>query len=74
MFSVDFERTTFAKRNAMSHPRQRDLASQESLGIDQEIALLLTAIEQETVPDRLTKLATELQNALIQKRRCEKEE
>ncbi|MDX8528961.1 hypothetical protein RFM68_31290 [Mesorhizobium sp. MSK_1335] len=51
-------------------PRSSDLANQASLTIDQEIASLLTAIEQEKVPDRLIKLAIELQNALIQKRRC----
>ncbi|PBC02757.1 hypothetical protein [Mesorhizobium sp. WSM3860] len=57
----------------MSRPSQRDPVSQASLGIDQEIASLLRAIEQERVPDRLTKLAIELQNALIEKRRCKKE-
>ncbi|WP_280952468.1 MULTISPECIES: hypothetical protein [unclassified Mesorhizobium] len=39
--------------------------------MDQEIASLLSAIEQEKVPDRLTKLAIQLQNALIEKRRRE---
>ncbi|WP_292251137.1 hypothetical protein [Mesorhizobium sp.] len=41
--------------------------------MDQEIASLLTAIEREKVPDRLTRLALELQNALIEKaqRRCD---
>ncbi|RUY25812.1 hypothetical protein EN984_13560, partial [Mesorhizobium sp. M7A.F.Ca.CA.004.12.1.1] len=37
--------------------------------VDQEIASLLAAIEQEKIPDRLTKLAIELQNALVEKRR-----
>ncbi|RUW63893.1 hypothetical protein [Mesorhizobium sp. M7A.F.Ca.US.008.03.1.1] len=37
--------------------------------VDQEIASLLAAIEQEKVPDRLTKLAMDLQNALVEKRR-----
>ncbi|WP_181176162.1 hypothetical protein [Mesorhizobium sp. B2-3-4] len=46
-------------------------ATQASLGMDQEIATLLSAIEQEKVPDRLTQLAIDLQNALIQKRRHE---
>ncbi|MDG4882750.1 hypothetical protein [Mesorhizobium sp. WSM4884] len=55
----------------MSRPSQRDFGAQENL--DQEIASLLKAIEQEKVPDRLTKLAIELQNALIQKRRCKLE-
>ncbi|MER9326887.1 hypothetical protein NKJ26_09005 [Mesorhizobium sp. M0152] len=39
------------------------------MAVDREIASLLTAIEQEQVPDRLTKLAIELQNALVEKRR-----
>jgi hypothetical protein len=37
--------------------------------VDQEIASLLAAIEQEKIPDRLTKLAVELQDALVEKRR-----
>ncbi|MBZ9735926.1 hypothetical protein LB515_07120 [Mesorhizobium sp. CA15] len=37
--------------------------------MDQEIASLLNAIEREEVPDRLTRLALELQNALIEKRK-----
>ncbi|WP_280952570.1 hypothetical protein [Mesorhizobium sp. WSM3859] len=37
--------------------------------MDQEIASLLTAIEREKVPDQLTRLALELQNALIEKRK-----
>ncbi|WP_198021706.1 hypothetical protein [Mesorhizobium sp. WSM3224] len=57
----------------MSRPSQSDTASNAILSIDKEIASLLTAIEQENVPDRLTKLAIELQNALIQKRRREME-
>lgn len=56
----------------MPRSSQRNLAPQIGLGMDKEIASLLTAIEQEKVPDRLTKLATELQNALIEKRRREK--
>ncbi|TJX75523.1 MAG: hypothetical protein E5W21_04605 [Mesorhizobium sp.] len=39
--------------------------------VDLEIASLLTAIEREKVPDRLTKLAVELQNALVEKRQRE---
>ncbi|RUV23813.1 hypothetical protein [Mesorhizobium sp. M7A.F.Ca.MR.245.00.0.0] len=39
------------------------------MAVDQEIASLLAAIEQEKIPDRLTKLAIELQNALVEKRR-----
>ncbi|WP_040592798.1 hypothetical protein [Mesorhizobium metallidurans] len=55
--------------NAMSRSSQSNLGPQIGLGVDQEIASLLTAIEQEKVPDRLTKLAIELQNALLEKRR-----
>ena len=55
----------------MSRSRQHIHGVQASLGMDQEIALLLTAIEQERAPDRLTKLAIDLQNALIEKRRRE---
>ncbi|RWB07775.1 hypothetical protein [Mesorhizobium sp.] len=40
------------------------------LAIDRKIASLLTAIEQEKVPDQLTDLAVQLQNALLEKRRC----
>jgi hypothetical protein len=39
------------------------------MAVDQEIASLLAAIQQEKIPDRLTRLAIELQNALIEKRR-----
>jgi hypothetical protein len=39
--------------------------------MDRQITALLSAIEQEQVPDRLTQLAIELQNALIEKRRRE---
>ncbi|TPL87260.1 hypothetical protein [Mesorhizobium sp. CO1-1-4] len=39
------------------------------LAMDQEITSLLSAIEQEKIPDRLTKLAIELQNALVERRR-----
>ncbi|CCV05668.1 conserved hypothetical protein [Mesorhizobium metallidurans STM 2683] len=53
----------------MSRSSQSNLGPQIGLGVDQEIASLLTAIEQEKVPDRLTKLAIELQNALLEKRR-----
>ncbi|WP_179296030.1 MULTISPECIES: hypothetical protein [unclassified Mesorhizobium] len=43
--------------------------SQFGLAMDREIASLLDAIERESIPDRLTRLAMELQNALIEKRR-----
>ena len=57
----------------MTRRSQRDFGPQENLSLDQEIASLLKAIEQEKVPDRLTKLAIELQNALIQRRHCKPE-
>jgi hypothetical protein len=38
------------------------------LEIDRKIASLLAAIEQEKIPDRLTKLAVDLQNALAERR------
>ncbi|TIV82931.1 MAG: hypothetical protein E5V93_07175 [Mesorhizobium sp.] len=53
----------------MSRRSQRDLCAQAIQSLDQEIAFLLTAIEREKVPDRLTRLALELQNALIEKRK-----
>ncbi|TIU89548.1 MAG: hypothetical protein E5V74_15020 [Mesorhizobium sp.] len=53
----------------MSRRSQRDLCAQAIQSLDQEIASLLTAIEREEVPDRLTRLALELQNALIEKRK-----
>ncbi|TPI32693.1 hypothetical protein FJW07_20065 [Mesorhizobium sp. B3-1-9] len=53
----------------MSHRSQRDLCAQLILSLDQEIASLLNAIEREEVPDRLTRLALELQKALIEKRK-----
>jgi len=55
----------------MARTGPRNLATQAGLGLDSEIASLLSAIEQEKVPDRLTQLAIELQNALVQKRRKE---
>ncbi|MDG4878775.1 hypothetical protein P9273_27225 [Mesorhizobium sp. WSM4935] len=57
----------------MTRPSQRDVGRQENPNVDEEIASLLKAIEQERVPDRLTELAIELQNALIQKRHCKPE-
>ncbi|AZO34377.1 hypothetical protein EOA27_12175 [Mesorhizobium sp. M2A.F.Ca.ET.037.01.1.1] len=53
----------------MSRRSQRDLCAQAIQSLDQEIASLLTAIEREKVPDRQTRLALELQNALIEKRK-----
>ncbi|MDG4892281.1 MULTISPECIES: hypothetical protein [unclassified Mesorhizobium] len=53
----------------MSRRSQRDLCAQAIQSLDQEIASLLIAIEREKVPDRLTRLALELQNALVEKRK-----
>ena len=53
----------------MSRRSQRDLCAQAIQSLDQEIASLLIAIEREEVPDRLTRLALELQNALVEKRK-----
>uniref|UniRef100_UPI001BDE8F56 hypothetical protein n=1 Tax=Mesorhizobium sp. dw_380 TaxID=2812001 RepID=UPI001BDE8F56 len=57
------------QENMMS--RSSDDAMDPRVGtvVDQEITSLLAAIEQEKIPDRLTKLAIELQNALAEKRR-----
>ncbi|WP_198540247.1 MULTISPECIES: hypothetical protein [unclassified Mesorhizobium] len=57
----------------MTRRSQRDFGPQGNLRVEQEIASLLEAIEQEKIPDRLTELAIELQNALIQKRHCKPE-
>lgn len=53
----------------MSRSRDDTVDPQFGLAMDQEITSLLDAIEQEKIPDRLTRLAMELQNALIEKRR-----
>ncbi|PBB66005.1 hypothetical protein CK228_25115 [Mesorhizobium sp. WSM4312] len=53
----------------MSRSRDDMIDSQFGLAMDREIASLLDAIERESIPDRLTRLAMELQNALIEKRR-----
>ncbi|MER8499980.1 hypothetical protein [Mesorhizobium sp. M0208] len=52
----------------MSRAREDSVGTRADLTIDREIASLLAAIEQERVPDRLTKLAIELQHALIERR------
>jgi hypothetical protein len=54
----------------MSRTSDDTISPQLRLAIDRKIASLLTAIEQEKVPDRLTDLAVQLQNALVEKRRC----
>lgn len=53
----------------MSHSSDDTADPQFGLAMDQEITSLLDAIEQEKTPDRLTRLAMELQNALVEKRR-----
>lgn len=55
----------------MSRRREGDLCAQAIHSLDQEIASLLTAIGREHVSDRLTKLALELENALIEKRKSD---
>ena len=55
----------------MSRLSDDTLSPQLGQAIDRKIAFLLTAIEREKVPDRLTDLAVQLQNALVEKRRCE---
>ncbi|ESX82908.1 hypothetical protein NKJ36_02520 [Mesorhizobium sp. M0142] len=52
----------------MSRSREDSVSTRADLTIDREIASLLAAIEQERVPDRLTKLAIELQHALVERR------
>jgi hypothetical protein len=47
---------------------KEDSSIRASLEIDRKIASLLAAIEQEKIPDRLTKLAIDLQNALAERR------
>lgn len=47
---------------------EREEKAVEVTTLDDEIALILTAIEEEAVPERLTKLAVELQQALMQRR------
>ncbi|MBZ9722370.1 hypothetical protein LB554_00270 [Mesorhizobium sp. CO1-1-11] len=53
----------------MSHSSDDTADPQFGLAMDQKITSLLDAIEQEKIPDRLTRLAMELQNALVEKRR-----
>ncbi|MBZ9856043.1 hypothetical protein LB566_19750 [Mesorhizobium sp. CA13] len=53
----------------MSRSSDDTMDPRAGMAMDQEIASLLIAIEQEKVPDRLTRLAIELQNALVAKRR-----
>jgi hypothetical protein len=55
----------------MSRSSDDTISPQVRLALDRKIASLLTAIEQEKIPHRLTELAIELQNALAEKRRCE---
>jgi hypothetical protein len=54
----------------MSRSSDDTISPRNRLAIDRKIASLLTAIEQEKIPDRLTNLAVQLQNALVEKREC----
>ncbi|RWQ68474.1 hypothetical protein [Mesorhizobium sp.] len=54
----------------MSRSSDDTISPRLRLAIDRKIASLLIAIEQEKVPERLTNLAVQLQNALVEKRRC----
>lgn len=47
---------------------EREEKAVEVTTLDDELALILTAIEEEAVPERLTTLAIELQQALIQRK------
>lgn len=47
---------------------ERDEKAVEVTTLDEEIAMILTAIEEETVPERLTNLAIDLQQALMQRK------
>lgn len=49
----------------------KDTAQNDLAGIPAEITSILTAIEKEPVPDRLLKLALELQGALTKRRLAE---
>lgn len=55
-------------RSAAIVPEKEEKAV-EVATLDDEIALILRAIEEEPVPQRLTTLAIELQQALMQRRR-----
>jgi hypothetical protein len=59
------------QENTMSRSSDNARGPLAAEAVDREIASLLAAIEREKVPDRLTKLAIELQNALVEKRRCD---
>ncbi|MBZ9799930.1 hypothetical protein, partial [Mesorhizobium sp. ES1-4] len=52
------------QENMMSRSSDDTVDPEFSPAMDQEIAALLSAIEREKVPDRLTRLAMELQHAL----------
>jgi hypothetical protein len=47
---------------------EKDERTVDVTTLDDEIALILTAIEEEAVPERLTNLAIELQRALMERR------
>lgn len=50
---------------------KKDAAQNDLVGIPAEITSILTAIEKEPVPERLLKLALELQEALAKRRLVE---
>jgi hypothetical protein len=56
------------EENMMSRSTNDNMDPRPEMALDQEIESLLTAIEQEKVPDRLSKLALELQHALAERR------
>ncbi|HWK65015.1 MAG TPA: hypothetical protein VNS34_08745 [Rhizobiaceae bacterium] len=55
-------------RSAAIVPEKEERGA-EVTNLDDEIALILRAIEEEAVPQRLTTLALELQQALVQRTR-----
>ncbi|MBZ9794387.1 hypothetical protein [Mesorhizobium sp. ES1-4] len=57
------------QENMMSRSSDDTVDPEFSPAMDLEIASLLSAIEREKVPDRLTRLAMELQHALVERRR-----
>lgn len=51
-----------------SHEKSLDVKSVDVSTLDDEIASILAAIEEEKVPERLLSLASMLQEALVQQR------
>jgi hypothetical protein len=56
------------EENGMSRSTTDKMDPRPEMALDQETESLLTAIEQEKIPDRLSKLALELQHALTERR------